>query len=112
MENKELDFAAIGQNMKNLRKQRGITQEQLADMTGLSKVHISNMENANTKVSLSAIVKIAVALKTSVDQILGMCELPKDYTVEIDEIMDGCDDSHARVMIETLRTMRSELDKI
>lgn len=112
MENNELDFVAIGMNMKNIRKQRGITQEQLADMTGLSKVHISNMENAYTKVSLTAIVRIASVLKTSVDQILGRCDAPRDYTVEIGEIMDGCDDSKARVMIETLRTMRSELDKI
>lgn len=112
MDNNELDFAAIGHNIKSIRKQKGITQEQLADMTGLSKVHISNMENANTKVSLTAIVKIASALKTSVDHILGICDLPRDYTVEIDRIIDGCDDSKARVIIETLRTMRSELDKI
>lgn len=112
MEEFDLNYSAIGQNIKRIRKQKGITQEQLADMTGISKVHISNMENANTKVSLASLVKIASALGTSVDWMLGVDGFSGDYTVEINEIMDGCDCKKARFLIETLRTMRDEIEKL
>lgn len=112
MDIEELDYVKIGQNIKRIRKQKGYTQEQLADMIGLSKVHVSNMENANTKVSLGALVKIAMVLDSSVDKIVGVFNHSADYQVEINEIMTGCDGDKARVLIETLRTMRREIDKI
>jgi len=112
MNNFDIDYAAIGQNIKRARKQKGMTQEQLADITGISKVHISNMENANTNVSLASLVKIARALDASIDRLIGFEQYQNDYTIELGEILNGCEDKKARVMIETMRTMRKEMDNM
>ncbi|MFV0520404.1 MAG: helix-turn-helix domain-containing protein [Lachnospirales bacterium] len=67
---KEIDYVQLGLKIKEIRKSKSITQSQLAEMVDVNPSHISNMENAYTKVSLSVLVSVANALETSVDYIL------------------------------------------
>ena len=61
----------IGENIKTLRKARGFTQEQLADMLGLSFQAVSKWEtNANTP-DISLLPAIAKVLGTSIDQLFS-----------------------------------------
>ena len=61
----------IGENSKTLRKARGFTQEQLADMLGLSFQAVSKWEtNANTP-DISLLPTIAKVLGTSIDQLFS-----------------------------------------
>ena len=61
----------IGENIKALRKARGFTQEQLADMLGISFQAVSKWEtNANTP-DLSLLPMIAKVLGTSIDQLFS-----------------------------------------
>lgn len=56
------------QRIKSLREKKGISQEKLAEMTGLSRVSISNLENGKTlEVKVSTLRKIALALGVSVE---------------------------------------------
>jgi transcriptional regulator with XRE-family HTH domain len=50
-------------NIKELRKQKGLTQENLAKITGLSFVTINRAEKTG-KMRLSTYLKIVNALKT------------------------------------------------
>lgn len=54
----------IGLNIAYCRKLRGLTQLQLAERTGLSRTHISNLEASNMRTSLSigTLLTIAEAL--------------------------------------------------
>ena len=45
----ELDYKAIGKRIKIQRIQREMTQEKLAELTGLSNPHISNVETGSTQ---------------------------------------------------------------
>ncbi|WP_345788359.1 helix-turn-helix transcriptional regulator [Desulfosporosinus metallidurans] len=47
-----------------------MTQDQVAEITGLSNPHVSNVETGSTKPSLPTIIKIANALSVSVDELL------------------------------------------
>ena len=66
----ELDYAAIGRRIRGARKRLNMTQEKLAELTGLSVPHLSNIENGKTKLSLPALVKIANALESSLDALV------------------------------------------
>ncbi len=68
---KELDFSQIGQRIKEVRIERQLTQENLAEMTDVNISHISNIETNKVKVSLTLLVNICNALDTTVDYILG-----------------------------------------
>jgi len=50
-----------------LRKQRGLTQQELADKVGSTQAVISRLESASVKPSLETILKIAEALDATVD---------------------------------------------
>lgn len=66
----ELNFEAIGKNIREARIQKNYTQEFLANQIGVNVSHISNIENNHVKVSLTALVAICNALHITVDYIL------------------------------------------
>lgn len=67
---KELNFALIGQKIKEVRTHKHLTQEYIANFTGVNVSHISNIETNKVKVSLTLLVQICNALDTTVDYIL------------------------------------------
>ncbi len=60
----------MGLRLHNVRKQRGITSVNLAQMTSLSRTHISNIERAVSEVSLNALIAIVEVLDVSLDYIV------------------------------------------
>ena len=67
---KELDFDYIGQRIKEVRTDKHLTQEYLANMTGVNISHVSNIETGKTKVSLTLLVQICNALDVTLDYLL------------------------------------------
>ncbi|MBQ9142230.1 MAG: helix-turn-helix transcriptional regulator [Lachnospiraceae bacterium] len=67
---KELDFALIGQRIKEVRSSKKLTQEYLAEKTGVNVSHISNIETNKVKVSLTLLVGICNALDVTMDYLL------------------------------------------
>lgn len=65
-----MDYDALGKNIQIYRKQANLTQAQLAEKTEYSDSYIGQLENARTKPSMEAIVRIASALSVTVDQLL------------------------------------------
>lgn len=68
---KTLDFSKIGKKIKELRMEKNLTQEYVANATDVNTSHISNIENNRVKVSLTTLVQICNALDTTVDYILS-----------------------------------------
>ena len=56
-------LARIGLNILYYRKQKGYTQQQLAELTSYSKNHIQQVETAKTLPSVIALLDIAEALE-------------------------------------------------
>ena len=52
----------FGTNVRFYREQRGMTQEELAEKSGLHRTYISDVERFERSISLSNIQKIADAL--------------------------------------------------
>ena len=61
----------IGENIRALRKARGLTQEQLAGMLGISFQAVSKWETDTNTPDLSLLPKIARVLGTSIDQLFS-----------------------------------------
>ncbi|GMQ23682.1 helix-turn-helix transcriptional regulator [Algoriphagus sp. oki45] len=58
--------AEYGKKVRTIRKKEGVSQESLADLAGLDRTYISDIENGKRNVSIETIFKIAEALKTPV----------------------------------------------
>lgn len=76
----DLDFKAIGLNIKERRQQLGITQEHIANVLKVNPSHISNTECGRANPSLTALIKIANILKCSVDYFIS-----GEYTYKINK---------------------------
>ena len=66
MENIKITF---GLKIKELRKQKKYSQEQLANLASINKSYISQIETGKTKVSLEIINKLAKAFEMEIDQL-------------------------------------------
>lgn len=60
----------VGKRIREVRKSRGMTQDQLAAATGLSKSFISEVENDSRNASSKNLLNIANALGASVEYLL------------------------------------------
>lgn len=64
----------VGARAKLFRLDRRMTLEQLAELTGVSKGHLSRFERGQKSLSLAMLIRLAEALHSSVAELLG--ELP------------------------------------
>jgi len=63
----EQERQRIGQRIADLRKQNGMTQQDLADITGNQRNHISRIESGKYSVGFDTLQTIAEALGMTVD---------------------------------------------
>lgn len=59
----------LGKNLKRIRKEKGITQEKLEELSGLDRGYISGVERGVRNPSIKNIEKLAKALKISVSDL-------------------------------------------
>ncbi len=57
--------------MKQLRKEKGISQQTLAEAMGVSQQSINNYENKTIEPDIAMLKKMAVYFDTTIDYILG-----------------------------------------
>ena len=60
----------IGQNIKRIRLESGMSQETLAEKVGLSYGHIVQVENGFKSLSVESLVRVADALSVSTDALI------------------------------------------
>lgn len=99
----------IGNNLKQLRLQRGLTQEQVADIFGVSAQAISRWENNTSYPDITLLPGLAIYYNTSVDAIVGMDEIRKEEALrqihtEINELVrDNQIDEAVSLIRESLK---------
>ena len=62
----ELKVELLSEQIKQLRKERNLTQEQLGKLVGVQSAQISKLENNTGNVTISTLLKIFTALKAKV----------------------------------------------
>ena len=68
---READFyAELGRNVLQLRQTRRLTQEQLANIVGLTRTSITNIEKGRQKVLAHLLLQLALALNVNVNELL------------------------------------------
>ena len=95
---------SLGSNLRRLRKDRGLSQEQLSDRTGIRVAHISKIESDGTDPKLSTLYKLMDGLECSADTLLmdknkvGLESIMKATL----ERMNALPDSNKRIIIDVI----------
>ena len=66
----EVNYEKIGQRIRKLRLEKGLTQADLSAMVNCSNNYLSHIETAQCKLSLSMLLRLASALGESTDYFL------------------------------------------
>ena len=61
----------FGQRMLELREKRALSQKAVADILGITRTQISDMENGKNTTTIENVVKICEHYKISSDYLLG-----------------------------------------
>lgn len=65
-----MNLKQIGANIRAYRKKQKLTQAQLAEMTQISVIHVSHIENGTVAMSLDTLLSICKALNITPNDIL------------------------------------------
>ena len=66
-QNNSNNLKIIAQNIIGLRKELGLTQEQLAHEAGIDRSYMGYIENAKHNITLGMLERVAIALKTNIN---------------------------------------------
>lgn len=108
-----MDYVGIGKRIRAQRYKLDLSQEELAEMAGISLVHMSHIETANTKLSLPVLVDLACALGVRTDDLifdkdtLGKDELLEEITLEL----DGCPKEQLLTLRQILSSSKEAIQK-
>ena len=107
----DINYTDIGNRIKDKRLQLKITQEKLAETTGLSVQHLSGIENGKTRFSFATLVRIVNALGVSIDE-LACGSLMRGKPVmqsEFSELLADCSPDQTAVIIDTIKAMKKSM---
>ena len=93
----------VGIKIRNIRKTKGLTQEQLAEKCDLSSVYIGYIENAQRQVGLAALFSIAKALGVGLDYILG------NSITSDDALLAGCTEIQKQIICAIVNSVKEVL---
>ena len=107
-----MDVKKIGSRIQKYRDAAGLSQEKLAEQTGVSTIFISYIERGTRQPSLESFIKIANVLKVSTDALLtDVLENPykeraSSYLNRIEELPP----KDRQRILAVLETMLSDVD--
>lgn len=85
---KNIDITTVGGRIKKLRMEKGLSQEELAEMLFLNAKNISAYENNRNEVPSAVLADLAKALDSSMDYIYTGIETVEDDDPDIAEAIE------------------------
>ena len=75
MSDKPRELSFFGANVKRLRRERGITQQALSEVLGMTRTSITNIETGRQNVPTTGLLAIARALDCEPAELLRQVEM-------------------------------------
>lgn len=100
-EEKPTKDAPIGKRINYIRRKKGLSQTELGKAIGVDARTIKRYENDKMKTSIDMLKKIAVALNTTTDYLLGISDIETfDENMEIVHKMTGLSNNAIKALME------------
>ena len=70
----QLDNFAVGKAIRDLRKEKGISQDVLSGFAGIARTHLTMIENGTKQANFETLWKIALALDIRPSELVARIE--------------------------------------
>ena len=102
------DFKAFGQAIKEARKVKGLSRNQLADQMGIAPRYIASIENSGQHPSLQIFYELVTLLDVSVDQFFfPNKEMDKStQRRQLESLLDDMSDKGLRIVTATAKEIK------
>jgi len=90
----------LGERIREIRKSKGFTQEQLAEMVGVEPRHISRVEGGYNSPSIERLAKISEALGVPINEFFNFMHLdtPAKRLSDIDSLIKGMNEEYQQII--------------
>ncbi len=97
-----MDYSAIGQRIKQIRKARGMTQEHLAEALTVSVGYISQIERGVTKISLDTLAAVATRLECELSELVTGVSVSQEHYLnrELTQLTNRMDGQQRHLLYE------------
>lgn len=80
---------SLGQNIKKIREDKNLTQQQIAELIHMHRSNYSKIESGQREISVDALNKVARYFGMTIDQIVNFDgAVPQEITVEDKTLME------------------------
>lgn len=113
MENSELNLKSIGSNIRHYRKQKNLSQENLAELVDVSSTYISQIELGKKLPALDVFIRLLIAINVPADLILAEVTT-STYEIKLSELNDKVKDlpiENQKLIYSVVDTMVNEMKK-
>lgn len=95
----------LGERIRELRKVRGLTQEQLAELVDVEQKHVSRLELGKSFPTIERLEKIAVALNVQLRDFFEFIHLADQdtRTNSINEMLKGLNEDNQKIAYKVFR---------
>jgi len=95
----------LGARIRELRKARNLSQEQLAELIDVEPRHVSRLEVGSSYPRIDRLEKIAVALNVPLKDFFEFMHLdsPETRTESIQDMVKGMDEEYQRIIYKIVR---------
>ena len=106
------DFHSIGNKLLNLRKKAGLTQAEVAELSGLSDRTYADIERGSVNMRIETILRICKALQITPDDILTEENIPIiEKQNELIEKLNSCKPNERQTALELLSVYLESIKK-
>lgn len=105
-----VDFSIIGKRLKEARKKKGLTQEQLSEKMGVSIAYLSKVETGKIHINLERLSEICSILDVTEGEILnGVSNHSEKYLhSEFNELLRKCSPKNKKLAYQILQVISKE----
>ena len=108
--NCEQELTALREAIRNERKDKRITQEELAEMLEVSPTHVKHIESGHRKPSIEILFEITKILNISLDGVVfSKNESARtDTRKKVDRLLDVSDEASLHFILSVLEALREK----
>lgn len=101
----------VGARIREARKSKRLSQNELAEMINISPSHMSDIENGKKTIKLDILMRLTEALQVSADWLLRT-DIPSVTSIHAQELatlLSDCTPSESQSLIKMLKEMKTAI---